>query len=146
MSDSTALACSLPQGTASQPLPNRDAVEVCCWWCSEKLSYNLGKTHQVPPDAPVIFQWLCFFLQKGDENKIGRLEAESLLIFNPFFFFFIVQEVQGVFLMSWHSSPGNGENWRVRPGWHQVIWIKHTLKKTSLVNISFSSVKCLDLY
>lgn len=86
--EGTALAFSLPQGPAPQSLPDIDAVQVCSWqWHSEKLPHIPWQNTAAPPHQmhQVILQELGFYLQKGDENKIGRVEAERLLIFNPFY-------------------------------------------------------------
>ena len=83
--DSTEVEFSLPW----RPSVTTSAKSWC--WEGLPLAVALGETFLYPwqntpisPDALVILQELCFFLQKGDENKIGRVEAERLLIFKPF--------------------------------------------------------------
>lgn len=130
------------QSSSIFPSPRAQHHVLYKHWCSAilQLAMKLKKTflfpsakhtNQVLPNAP-FFSSCASFYRREMKKKIERGEAERLLIFNPFL---SSKNIKVCSLC--HSIPllGTGRNWPVRP---QVMWIKHTLKKTSLVNIIFS--------
>lgn len=71
-----------PRDAAPQALPSVNGVPVCSQrWHPETLSSNPWQTQWIPKCAT--HSWVPAL--SGDERKMERVEAERLLIFNPFY-------------------------------------------------------------
>lgn len=73
MSDSTALAHSLPQGIASQPLPNRDAVGDA----QRNFLIVLAKHTRYPQLHQLFFSGYASFYRREMKTKLEDLKQKA---------------------------------------------------------------------